>query len=100
MTSTDTAMPQQWIPYAAGYAVAINLLLFFCMAIDKSRARRERWRIPEKTLFMLALLGGACGGLLGMRLFRHKTKKPAFTVGFTALLLVQLAAVLWLYVNR
>ena len=99
MTSTDTAMPQQWIPYAAGYAVAINLLLFFCMAIDKSRARRERWRISEKTLFLLALLGGACGGLLGMRLFRHKTKHWYFTVINTAALLLHAALLLWLLAN-
>lgn len=84
----------------AVYLLAINMLLFVLMALDKRRARRNGWRIPEKTLFALALLGGAGGGLAGMRLFRHKTKKTAFTMGFTGMFFMQVAVVVWLCIRE
>jgi len=73
------------------YLLAVNLAAFLMMGLDKRRARRERWRIPEKTLFLPVVLGGALGGMLGMRTFRHKTKHWYFRFGFPALLLVQIA---------
>ena len=73
------------------YLILINALLFLLMGIDKSAARRHRERIPELLLFVSALLGGAVGGTLGMLLFRHKTRKPAFRVGFPLLALAQAA---------
>ena len=75
---------------------AVNLAAFALMGLDKWKARHERWRIPEKTLFLFPLLGGAVGGIAGMRCFHHKTKHWYFRWGLPALLLVQLGAVVWL----
>lgn len=58
--------------------------------------RRGAWRVPEKTLFLLPLLGGSVGALLGMRVFRHKTKHWYFVWGVPAILLAQLALAVWL----
>ena len=76
-----------------------NLAAFALMGLDKRRARRDRWRISEKALFLFPLLGGALGGLAGMRLFRHKTRHWYFRFGFSALLLLQLALAGWLLVR-
>lgn len=78
------------------YAVGINLILFIAMGVDKYKAKRGLWRIPEKTLFGLALLGGSIGGILGMRLFRHKTRHNSFKLGFPAILIAQLAILGWI----
>ena len=71
--------------------LVMNLLSFALMGIDKMKARRGSWRIPEKTLFLATALFGGLGGTLGMKVFRHKTKHWYFKWGFPALLLVQLA---------
>lgn len=71
------------------YLAVINLVGFALMGIDKRRARRHQWRIPEKTLFLAALLGGSLGGILGMYTFRHKTRHWYFAVGFPVILVVQ-----------
>ena len=60
------------------------------MLIDKRKAIRHRWRIPEKTLFLTAAIGGSVGSILGMYTFRHKTKHLQFTLGMPAILIVQL----------
>lgn len=70
---------------------AVNVAAFAAMGIDKARAKAGAWRIPEATLFLLAVLGGSVGGILGMQLFRHKTRHKTFTVGFPAILVCQLA---------
>lgn len=72
------------------YLLIINLCAFLSMWIDKRRAIRHKWRIPEKTLFLFALLGGSPGSILGMQLFRHKTKHWYFAAGMPAILMVQL----------
>ena len=74
------------------YLLVINLVLFAMMGIDKYKARKGLWRIPEKTLFVTAILGGSIGGILGMKLFRHKTLHNSFRFGFPAILIAQLAA--------
>ena len=71
------------------YFVLINLIGFVLMGIDKNRARRGAWRIPEKTLFGCALLGGSLGTTLGMSTFRHKTKHWYFKYGMPLILVVQ-----------
>lgn len=76
--------------------IVINLLAFSLMGVDKRRARRQRWRIPESTLFLPALLGGGVGAYLGMKLFHHKTKHWYFRLGFPLLALIQIALVLFL----
>lgn len=69
----------------------MSFLLFAMMGIDKSLAKRGAWRVPEKTLFLLALLGGALGGIIGMYFFRHKTRHASFKVGLPMLLIVNIA---------
>lgn len=76
-----------------GYFIMINLALLLTMKIDKTKAKSNQYRISEKTLWILALVGGAIGGTLGMQLFRHKTKHIAFTVGFPLLAIVDVIIV-------
>ena len=80
----------------AVWLIAINLVTFAVYGIDKRRARRGAWRVPEKALFLLPLLGGSIGALLGMRVFRHKTKHWYFVWGVPAILLAQIALAVWL----
>lgn len=80
----------------AVWLIAINLVTFAVYGADKRRARRGAWRVPEKTLFLLPLLGGSVGALLGMRVFRHKTKHWYFVWGVPAILLAQMALAVWL----
>lgn len=77
--------------FYVGYLLCMNLLALVFMFADKRLAKKRKWRIPEKTLFFVAALGGSLGGLLGMYLFRHKTRHWYFVVGFWALLLVHIA---------
>lgn len=63
------------------YLLLINVLAFITFGADKSKAKRHVWRIPEKTLFLLALLGGGIGAWLGMYFFHHKTRHTAFVIG-------------------
>ena len=70
----------------------MSFVLFAMMGIDKALAKRGAWRVPEKTLFLLALLGGAMGGIIGMYFFRHKTRHLKFTLGIPAILALQLVA--------
>ena len=65
-----------------GYYVIINIVLFLAMALDKSRAIKNRRRIPEKTLFLMAILGGGVGGLIAMYTKRHKTRHIDFIIAF------------------
>lgn len=75
----------------ATYLVVVNLITFATYGIDKSRARLGEWRISEKTLIVLALLGGSLGAFLGMRVFHHKTRKPLFRVFIPLLLVLDIA---------
>ena len=72
------------------YFVLINLIAFVLFGIDKRRAYLNQWRISEKTLILLALLGGSLGAMLGMNVFRHKTQKPLFRWGIPAIVVLQL----------
>lgn len=71
------------------YLVVMNLIGIAVMAIDKKRAKHHLWRIPEKTLFLVSLLGGSIGTWAGMYLFRHKTKHWYFVIGMPLILAVQ-----------
>ena len=71
------------------YLIGINLLTFLIFGIDKRKARKGKWRIPEDTLIWLSIVGGSVGALLGMYLFRHKTQKRKFTLGIPAILIAQ-----------
>ena len=78
------------ISYLLLYIVVASVLGFLLMGMDKRKAKRGQWRIPEKTLFLVALLGGAIGSTLGMNVFRHKTKHWYFKFGFPALAMLQI----------
>lgn len=73
------------------YLVIINLIAFLTFDADKRRARRDRRRVRESTLFLLAAIGGSIGALLGMYVFRHKTRHWYFCVGIPAILILQIA---------
>lgn len=79
------------------YLAVINVAAFLFMMFDKIRAKKETWRIRERTLFLLAILGGSIGSLAGMYLFRHKTKHWYFVVGMPLILIAQIALVIWFY---
>lgn len=64
------------------YLIIINLLGFLAMYVDKRKAKKHKWRIPEKTLLYITLLGGGIGSIAGMYTFRHKTQKYGFVIGF------------------
>ncbi|MBQ6293789.1 MAG: DUF1294 domain-containing protein [Lachnospiraceae bacterium] len=91
-------MPPVWIAVIA-WLVIINLVAFAIFGIDKKRAKKGQWRIPEKTLFLSAILGGSIGAILGMYLFRHKTKHWYFRIGIPAILIAQIVIV-YLLVNK
>ena len=78
------------------WVLALSVIAFAAMGIDKRRARLDRWRIREATFFILALIGGSPGAVLGMRVFHHKTRHWYFKFGLPAILIVQIALVIWL----
>ena len=88
-------MPKLFWQFLFYYLIAVNVLAFVLMGIDKRRAKQNAWRIPEKALFLPAILGGALGGVAGMRLFHHKTRHWYFKYGFPLLLFLQLAGAGW-----
>ena len=77
-----------------------NFVAFALMGVDKAKARRGRWRIPEKTLFLSAILGGSVGAMLGMSLFRHKTQHRRFRLGLPLILALQVLGLLALSWHR
>ena len=81
------------------YLLLINAGAFVLMLADKQKARKNRWRIPERTLIGSALLGGSLGALLGMYTFRHKTKHLKFTLGVPAILIAQIALAVWIFLK-
>jgi uncharacterized membrane protein YsdA (DUF1294 family) len=76
--------------YFLVYLALVNILAFLLMGLDKYKAKKGAWRIPERTLFLSALIGGSLGANLGMQLFRHKTKHRSFIIGMPAILIIQL----------
>lgn len=77
--------------YFGAYLLIINALGFLLMCIDKQKAKKHAWRIPEAALLTTAVLGGSIGTFLGMQLCRHKTKHPQFSVGVPVILVLQAA---------
>ncbi len=75
------------------YLICVNLLGLIYFFIDKQKAKRQSWRTPEATLFTIAIFGGSIGCLLGMYMFRHKTRKPAFYIGMPLILVLQIVIV-------
>lgn len=77
------------------YLIAINVIGFLAMGIDKRKAQKGAWRIKESTLFLITVLGGGVGTISGMYTFRHKTQKLAFTIGMPAILILEIVAVIY-----
>lgn len=78
--------------YFLYYLILANLAGLILMGLDKSRARRHRWRIPERVLFLSAVLGGSLGATVGMWFFRHKTRHWYFVLGMPAIMILQVVA--------
>lgn len=76
------------------YLIIINIIAFVSMYIDKRKAKYGKWRIQEQSLFILALIGGSIGAIIGMYTFRHKTKKLRFSVGFPIILILQIVLII------
>lgn len=86
-------MKEIWIILIV-YLSAVNLTGFILMGVDKSKAKRRKWRIPEATLFLVALIGGSIGSIAGMYIFRHKTKHLYFVIGMPVILALQIITAL------
>ena len=79
------------------YLFVVNIVGFFAMGIDKAKAKKKAWRIQEKTLLMIAVLGGAIGVWLGMEIFRHKTKHLRFKYGVPLIFIIEV--IVWFYLS-
>ena len=82
------------------YLLAINVLTFLLYGIDKWKAKRARWRIPESVLLGMAAVGGSIGAWLGMRVWHHKTQHKKFRYGVPAILLAQMVLLAWFFWPR
>ena len=86
------------LKYFVIYLVVINLIAFLAMYIDKRKAKYGKWRIPEQTLFILALIGGSIGAIAGMYTFRHKTQKIQFVIGLPFITILEIIlAIYWIF---
>lgn len=81
------------------YAVTVNLVSFITMGVDKRKARKRAFRIPEATLFVLAIIGGSLGSVIGMHLFHHKTRHWYFLYGMPVILALQVILILALVLS-
>ena len=79
------------------YLLAINAVTFIVYGIDKYKAKKAKWRIPEATLLLLAVLGGSIGAWMGMKVWHHKTMHKKFKYGIPAILLIQIALMAYLH---
>lgn len=77
------------------YFIVINIIGFAIMYIDKQKAKKGKWRIPEKVIFIVTALGGGIGTISGMYTFRHKTQKVGFFVGLPAITIVEIMAIIY-----
>jgi len=90
-------MPLGLVVWIMIYLGAASLFGFILMGADKRKAVQHKWRIPEKSLFLIALAGGSVGVLLGMWVFRHKTKHLSFSIGILMIIAVQICAAVLIY---
>jgi uncharacterized membrane protein YsdA (DUF1294 family) len=84
------------IKIASAYLIAINIASFILMGIDKRKAKKKLWRVPEKTLFLTVIVGGAMGGVAGMYVFKHKTKYWYFKYGYPIILIMQVLVLIFI----
>lgn len=79
------------------YLIVVNIIGFLIMLIDKKKAEKGKWRIQEKTIFIVTLLGGGIGTISGMYIFRHKTKKLQFTVGLPVITILEILGIIYFW---
>ena len=82
------------------YLLAVNIATFFLYGIDKYKAKKGRWRISEATLLLMAVIGGSIGAWAGMRLWHHKTMHKKFKYGIPAIIIMQVALMVYLHTNK
>ncbi len=82
------------------YLALVNVIAFAVYGADKRRAKKDKRRVPEKTLFLLAIIGGSVGALAGMYTFRHKTRHWYFVWGIPSILVIQIALTVWLTAQK
>ena len=75
----------------------LNVITFFLYGIDKRKAKKNRWRIPESILLLLAVLGGSIGALMGMKIWHHKTMHKKFKYGIPLIMILQIGMLLYLW---
>ncbi|MGV8905842.1 MAG: DUF1294 domain-containing protein [Acetobacterium sp.] len=83
--------------YLIIYLVVINCITFFLFWMDKQKSKKQKWRIPEKTLLSFSAIGGSIGGICGMKTFHHKTKHPLFFIGLPLILILQGGISIFIY---
>ena len=83
--------------YSMYYLFAINIVSFFLYGIDKYKAKKNKWRISEATLLMMAVIGGSIGAWVGMRLWHHKTMHKKFKYGIPIIIILQISLVVYLH---
>ena len=82
-----------------GFLAMVNVVAFVTYGIDKLKARRNQWRIPESTLLLLAMIGGSIGAWIGLKVWRHKTLHKKFKYGIPLIIVVQIALCIYLHSN-
>ena len=86
--------------YSMYYLFAINIVSFFLYGIDKYKAKKNKWRISEATLLMIAVIGGSIGAWVGMRIWHHKTMHKKFKYGIPVIIIFQVALAVYLHTNN
>lgn len=92
-------MDKKLLVYFIIYIIAINIVTFLVMGLDKWKAKRGSWRIQESALFTFVIFGGGIGGILGMKVFHHKTKKFKFQIGFPLILILEVAFLIYFFIK-
>ena len=90
---------QDFLHIALIYLAAINVVTFFMYGIDKLKAKRSKWRISEATLLWMAVIGGSIGAWLGIKIWHHKTMHKKFKYGVPAIIILQIAAIVYIIVK-
>ena len=98
ITNSFLLNPQFTACVVGGYLVLINLLTFIVYGIDKLKAKKGKWRIPESTLLLLAFMGGSVGAWLGIKVWHHKTLHKKFKYGVPFIFILQIALCIYLFI--
>ena len=97
---SEQMIPLKHLHVVLIYLAVINVVTFFMYGIDKWKAKKSKWRIRETALLGLAVLGGSIGAWLGMKVWRHKTQHKKFKYGVPAIIIVQLALIVYFIITK